>query len=153
MEKTVTAFTALKSLISRGSREGHDTADSGLYTPRNDVRGPVVTPIRSAVTPCRSGVNREDGFDIRIGASLISIAREHRLGKEKVRDLFTKAGVRIRRQDLDEKQVAHAVCRYKEGHAVREVAREMGVGHSMAWRALKKAGVKLCSRSQTTNTK
>lgn len=50
VEKTVTAFTALKSLVSRGSCEAHDIEDFSLPTPRTDVRGPVVTPIGTAVT-------------------------------------------------------------------------------------------------------
>lgn len=75
------------------------------------------------------------------GASLISIAREHRLGKEKVRDLLVDAGVRIRRQGLEDAQVTQAVRSYESGLTTREIARELGVGHSMVWRALKRAGV------------
>lgn len=49
MEKAVTAFTVLKSLISGGFSEGNDDQDSGLSTPRTDVRGLVVMPIGMAV--------------------------------------------------------------------------------------------------------
>ena len=141
MEKTVTAFTALKSLISRGSSEGHAIEDSSLPEPRSDVRGPVVTPIGTAVTPVIPETVEGMVAAYESGASLISIAREHRLGKEKVRDLLVDAGLRIRRQGLDDDQVTHAVRRYKEGLTNREIARELGVGHSMVWRALKRAGV------------
>jgi len=75
------------------------------------------------------------------GASLISIARKHRLGKQKVRDLLAEADVSIRRQGLDAGQVAHAVRRYESGLTTREIAHELGVGHSMVWRAIKGAGV------------
>ncbi len=79
---------------------------------------------------------------------MISIAREHRLGKERVRDLLVGAGVRIRRQGLDDEQVAHAVRRYEAGLTTREVAAELGVGHSMVWRALKGADAQLRPNSR-----
>lgn len=75
------------------------------------------------------------------GASLISIAREYRLGKGTVRNLLVDAGVRIRRQGLEDAQVTQAVRSYESGLTTREIARELGVGHSMVWRALKRAGV------------
>ncbi|WP_369808050.1 helix-turn-helix domain-containing protein [Leucobacter chinensis] len=85
------------------------------------------------------------------GASLISIAREHLLGKETVRDTLADAGVRIRRQGLDDDQVTHAVRRYEEGFTNRDIARELGVGHSMVWRALKREGVKMRANSDSTS--
>ncbi|MDO5676164.1 MAG: helix-turn-helix domain-containing protein [Propionibacteriaceae bacterium] len=77
------------------------------------------------------------------GASLISIATARRLGKQTVSRLLAEAGVRIRRQGLDEEQVGQAVRAYLSGQTTREVADELGVGHSMVWRALKSAGVEL----------
>lgn len=85
-------------------------------------------------------------------ATLISLARENRLGKETVRECLVDAGVRTRRQGLENEQAAYNVCKYKEGLTVCEIAREVGVGNSMVWRTLKKGGVKLRSRSQPTNT-
>lgn len=153
VEETVTAFTALKSLISQGCSEGYDVEDLGPSTPRTDVRGPVVTPIGTAVTPVTPEMIESMVSAYESGAPLISIAREHRLGKEKVRDLLKDAGVRIRRQGLDDEQVANAVRRYREGFTTREIARELGVGHSMVWRALKEAGVKLRSQFQRPRSK
>src|SRR5699024_572252 len=96
VEKTVTAFTALKSLISRGSSEGLAIDESSLLGPGRDVRGPVATPIRTAVTPVGPEMIEEmvSAYDSR--ASLIAIARAHCLGKETVRDLLADAGLRIR---------------------------------------------------------
>lgn len=81
--------------------------------------------------------------DYEAGASLISIATARRLGKQTVSRLLSESGVRIRRQGLDEEQVAQAVRAYLSGKTIREVADELGVGHSMVWRALKGAGVEL----------
>lgn len=81
--------------------------------------------------------------DYEAGASLISIATARRLGKQTVSRLLSESGVRIRRQGLDEAQVAQAVRAYLSGKTIREVADELGVGHSMVWRALKGAGVEL----------
>ncbi len=143
VEKTVTAFTALKSLISRGSSEGHAIEGSSLPGPRSDVRGPVVTPIGTAVTPVTPEMIEGMVSAYESGASLISIAREQRLGKEKVRDLLKDAGVRIRRQGLDDQQTDVAIRAYESGQTTREVARDLGVGHSMVWRALRRAGITL----------
>ena len=75
------------------------------------------------------------------GASSIWIARTHRLGKATERGLLFDADVKIRRQGLDDDQVARAVRAYESGQTTREVAAELGVGHSMVWRVLKAAGV------------
>ncbi|MGO1736943.1 MAG: helix-turn-helix domain-containing protein [Leucobacter sp.] len=114
---------------------------SSLAVPRSDVRGPVVTPIETAGTPVAPETLQAMVAAYESRASLISIAREHRLGKETVRDLLVDAGVRIRRQGLDDEQVAHAVRGYESGLTTREIARELGIGHSMVWRALKRAEV------------
>ncbi|RCS63109.1 hypothetical protein CIK77_02660 [Microbacterium sp. JB110] len=140
-EKTVSSFVTLKSLISRGSSEGQGVSVSSLAVPRSDVRGPVVTPIETAGTPVAPETLQAMVAAYESRASLISIAREHRLGKETVRDLLVDAGVRIRRQGLDDEQVAHAVRGYESGLTTREIARELGIGHSMVWRALKRAEV------------
>lgn len=110
-----------------------------------------MTPIGTAVTPATPEMIEVMVSAYESGASLISIAREHRLGKETVRDLLVDAGLRIRRQGLDDDQVAHAVRRYKEGLTNREIARELRVGHSMVWRALKREGVKMRSNSASTS--
>lgn len=65
------------------------------------------------------------------------------MGKETIRVLFVEAGVPIRRQGPDEEQINHAVMRYLGGLTTRELARELGVGHSLVWRALKSAGIEL----------
>ncbi|WP_449276657.1 helix-turn-helix domain-containing protein [Leucobacter sp. GX24907] len=100
-----------------------------------------MTPIETAGTPVATDALQAMVAAYQSGASLISIAREHRLGKETVRDLLVDAGVRIRRQGLEDAQVTQAVRSYESGLTTREIARELGVGHSMVWRALKRAGV------------
>lgn len=77
------------------------------------------------------------------GASLHTIACERKLGKETVRRMLAEAGIRIRRQGLDDDQVTQAVRGYESGQTIREVAVDLGVDHSMVWRALKGAGVEL----------
>lgn len=77
------------------------------------------------------------------GASLISIAKAHRLGKAAVSRSLSEAGVRIRRQSIDTDQVAQVVGAYLEGRTVREIAADLGVGHSTVWRVVKASGVEL----------
>lgn len=145
LEKTVTAFMALKSLISRGSDAGRDNGVSSLPAHRTDVRDPVVTPAGTTVTPISTEVLESVPEAYESGAALVKIAHEHRLGKETVRDLLADAGVRIRRQGLDARQVAHAVHRYKAGLNTREVAAELGVGLSVVWNVLAGFTRGLCS--------
>ncbi len=76
--------------------------------------------------------------DYEAGASLISIATAHRLGKQAVSRLLSDAGVRIRREMLDHDQVAQATRAYLTGQTIREIASDLGVGHSMVWRELKR---------------
>lgn len=91
--------------------------------------------------------------DYKSGASLHSIACDWQLGKQTVRRMLDEAGVRIRRQGLDDEQVEHAVRGYESGQNIREVAADLGVGHSMVWRALKRAGVELRPQSQRRRKK
>src|SRR5699024_5564509 len=142
-EETVSSFAALKSLIPCGSDPDQGLPDSSVSVPRSDVRGPVVTPNETAGTPVSPEALQEMVAEYEAGASLISIATARRLGKQTVSRVLTEAGVRIRRQGLDEEQVAQAVRAYLSGQTTREVADELGVGHSMVWRALKSAGVEL----------
>ena len=65
----------------------------------------MVTPIGAAGTSATPDALQAMVAGYESGASLISIAREHRLGKETVRDLLAAAGVRIRRQGLEDDQV------------------------------------------------
>lgn len=65
------------------------------------------------------------------GTSLTSIAREHQLGKGRIRDLLAGAGVGVRRQGLGTEQVAYTARRYDAGLSAREIAAELGVGHAM----------------------
>ncbi|MDJ1372569.1 MULTISPECIES: helix-turn-helix domain-containing protein [Microbacteriaceae] len=103
----------------------------------------MVTPIETAGTPVAPEVLQAMISAYEAGESLISIATARRLGKQTVSRLLSEAGVRVRRQGLDEEQVAQAVGAYLSGKTIREVAAELGVGHSMVWRALKAAGVEL----------
>ena len=142
-DETVTSFATLKSLISRGSSDGEDWCDSSVSVPRSDNRGPVVTPIGTAVTPFPAEDLQQMIAAYKAGASLYTIACEWKLGKQTVRRKLDEAGVRIRRKGLDDEQVVRAVSGYESGQTIREVAADLGVGHSMVWRALKKAGVEL----------
>lgn len=102
-----------------------------------------MTPNETAVTPFPIDVLQRMIAAYESGVSLIEIARELKLGKQTVRRMLSEAGVRIRRQGLDEQQVAHAIREYESGQTTREVAAGLDVGHSMVWRALKAAGVEL----------
>ena len=67
--------------------------------------------------------------------------------------MLTEAGVRIRRQGLDDNQVTHAIRGYESGLTTRDIALELDVGHAMVWRALKRAGVELRPQAQHQDTK
>ncbi|WP_449277133.1 helix-turn-helix domain-containing protein [Leucobacter sp. GX24907] len=67
--------------------------------------------------------------------------------------MLTEAGIRIRRQGLDDSQTAHVIRRYASGLTTREIAKELGVGHAMVWRALKREGVELRSQTQRQTQK
>ena len=136
-------FTALKALISRGSASGEGFGDSSVSVPRTDIRGPVVTPIGTVGTHVSPDELQEMIQAYESGESLISIASARRLGKQTVSRLLSEAGVRIRRQGLDEEQIARAVLEFEAGQTTREIAADLGVGHSMVWRALKRAEVEL----------
>lgn len=111
--------------------------------PRTDARGPVVTPNETAGTPVTPEALQQMIAEYEAGASLISIATARRMGKQTVSRLLSDAGVRIRRQGLDDVQVAHAADAYLSGQTTREIAEDLGVGHAMVWRALKRAGIEL----------
>lgn len=112
------------------------------------MRGPVVTPNETAGTPVTPEALQEMIAEYEAGASLISIATARKLGKQTVSRLLSESGVRIRRQGLNDDQVAHASRAYLSGQTTREIADNLGVGHSMVWRALKGAGVELRPNSR-----
>ena len=82
------------------------------------------------------------------GESLLSIATARKLGKETVSRFLTEAGVRIRRQGLNEKQVAQAVRSYLAGRTGTEIAAELGVASSTVWRALRDTDVERRSQAR-----
>lgn len=119
--------------------------------PRTDVRGPVVTPNETDGTsfPAERLQQMIEAYEA--GTSMSRIASEQQLGKEKVRKLLAAAGVRIRRQGLDDAQVQYAVRRYvADERTTRQIAEELGVGHSMVWRALRGAEVEMRPNTERT---
>ncbi|MGO1661957.1 MAG: hypothetical protein ACTHZM_09905 [Canibacter sp.] len=124
-----------------------------MFAPRSDNRGPVVAPIGTAVTPFPAEHLQKIIAAYESGATLYTIAREWKLGKQTVRRMLTEAGVRIRRQGLDDNQVTHAIRGYESGLTTRDIALELDVGHAMVWRALKRAGVELRPQAQRQTQK
>lgn len=112
-----------------------------------------MTPIGTAVTRFPAEQLQQMIATYKSGASLRTIAYEWKLGKQTVRRMLAEAGVSIRRQGLDDEQVAHAFRGYESGQTIREVAADLGVGHSMVWRALKRAGVELRPQSRRREKK
>ncbi|WP_424436510.1 helix-turn-helix domain-containing protein [Microbacterium sp.] len=143
LNRSYTENRTVPSLILRGRGAGGGLPESSVSVPRSDVRGPVVTPIETAVTPFTREALPGMIADYEGGASLISIAKAHRLGKAAVSRSLSEAGVRIRRQSIDTDQVAQVVGAYLEGRTVREIAADLGVGHSTVWRVVKASGVEL----------
>lgn len=103
-----------------------------------------MTPNETAGTPFPADRLQAIVEAYEAGMPLIKIAAEQQIGKERVRKLLAGAGVRIRRQGLDEAQIAYAVRRYvSDERTTRQIAEELGVGHSIVWRALQNAKVEM----------
>lgn len=118
------------------------------------MRGPVVTPNETDGTsfPAERLQRMIEAYEA--GAPLSRIASEQQLGKEKVRKLLSGAGVKIRRQGLDDAQIAYAVRRYvSDERTTRQIAEELGVGHSMVWRALRGAKVEMRPNTERATTR
>ena len=91
----------------------------------------------------KPGVAEELAAAYRAGATTTELAPLFGISHASVLRLLAEQGVTMRMQGLSESGVQIAIELYGEGLSVAAIGTKLGVAPQTAWRALRKAGVKM----------